>query len=221
MGPGQPSEPVRLSPHRPGQGHDAGEHAFHPDQVGSGLLVAVIGAAIIVGSGAATAIAHALVMILITAAVVIALTIGGGITYLGAQSRTGQPDTGLMTVERLAARRAEALGEQPARPQLETGDRHFPACPLRGVSPQASGRAGTRPARRMGAPEARPRRGASDPRDYSPGWRGVRMILSQAAGTWRTVHSPSRVQRRPSDPVIVGNSHTWVSRSRGTSDGIT
>ena len=116
-----------------------GRVRFHPDQVGSGLLVAIIGAAIIVGSGAATAIAHALVMILVTAAVVIALTIAGGITYLGAQSRTGQPDTGLMTVERLAARRAEALGEQPARPQLETGDRHFPACPVRGVSPQASG----------------------------------------------------------------------------------
>ena len=47
------------------------------------------------------------------------------------------------------------------------------------------------------------------------------MLMSQAAGTWKTVHPPSRAQRSPSDDAIVGSSHMWVKGSGGTSDGMT
>jgi hypothetical protein len=84
---------------------------------GGGLVLAVIAAAVLLGSGAASAIASALVIVAIIVAVAVALAVAAGIAllvYRARQDRPGQP---------IAARPVYQLAAEEVRPHLDASGR--------------------------------------------------------------------------------------------------
>lgn len=97
-------------------GRPDGAHTHGPQ--GGGLVLAVIAAAVLIGSGAASAIASALVTLLIITGAVIVLAVAGVVALLVYRTRSERPG------RPLGVRPVYELPPEP-RPELSSG--HKPA----------------------------------------------------------------------------------------------